>query len=362
MIGGTLSRYFGMRFLSVVLGIFIALWVLVAMVDYIEMLRRTSSIKDVTALYVAQVTFFRVPYLTEKIMPFAVMVGAMFCYLNLARRLELVVARSAGISAWQFVSPAVFIALAIGVISTTLYNPLSAELRERSARMEADLFRRGTSLRHLGSGFWVRQRSDDDQSIMNAQTSSQKGIDLSRVTVFRFDHNDVFRERIDARRAVLHDGYWRLEDARVFTNDAPPADHPVYELATNLTTAQVQESFASPDTVSFWELLRQIELADNAGLSSAGYRLQFYQLLVQPFYLAAMVLLAASVSLGTARFGGVQNMVLGGMVVGFLLYILSKVTGDLSKAGLMPPVIAASLPPLVGGLTGLIALLYQEDG
>jgi lipopolysaccharide export system permease protein len=34
----------------------------------------------------------------------------------------------------------------------------------------------------------------------------------------------------------------------------------------------------------------------------------------------------------------------------------------LSKASLMPPLVAASLPPFLGGVTGLIALLYQEDG
>jgi lipopolysaccharide export system permease protein len=47
---------------------------------------------------------------------------------------------------------------------------------------------------------------------------------------------------------------------------------------------------------------------------------------------------------------------------GFLLYVLSKITEDLSKAGLMHPVAAAWLPVLVGAVTGLIALLYQEDG
>jgi lipopolysaccharide export system permease protein len=41
---------------------------------------------------------------------------------------------------------------------------------------------------------------------------------------------------------------------------------------------------------------------------------------------------------------------------------LAKITGDLSKAGLMPPLAAAALPPAMGGITGLIALLYQEDG
>ena len=55
-------------------------------------------------------------------------------------------------------------------------------------------------------------------------------------------------------------------------------------------------------------------------------------------------------------------MVLGGVLVGFLLYVMSKVIGDLSKAGLLSPVIAAGLPPLVGGITGLMMLLHQEDG
>jgi lipopolysaccharide export system permease protein len=90
--------------------------------------------------------------------------------------------------------------------------------------------------------------------------------------------------------------------------------------------------------------------------------LQYYQLLAQPFYLVAMVLLAAAVSLRFFRFGGIQKVVLGGIGAGFLLYVLAKITGDLSKAGLMAPLAAAALPPATGGIAGLIALLYQEDG
>ena len=76
----------------------------------------------------------------------------------------------------------------------------------------------------------------------------------------------------------------------------------------------------------------------------------------------AMVLLAASVSLRLFRFGGVQKIVLGGIGAGFVLYVMAKITGDLSKAGLMAPLGAAGLPPAVGAVTVLIALLYQEDG
>ena len=75
-----------------------------------------------------------------------------------------------------------------------------------------------------------------------------------------------------------------------------------------------------------------------------------------------MVMLAAAVSLRFFRFGGVQKMVMSGILSGFLLYVLSKVTEDLSKADIMPALAAAWLPVLVGALTGFVALLYQEDG
>jgi lipopolysaccharide export system permease protein len=58
----------------------------------------------------------------------------------------------------------------------------------------------------------------------------------------------------------------------------------------------------------------------------------------------------------------VQKIVLGGIGAGFFLYVMAKITGDLSKGGLMAPLAAAGLPPAVGAVTGLIALLYQEDG
>jgi len=362
MMPGTLARYFGMRFFNVVAATFAGLFALVLMVDFVELLRRTGDMKDVSALLVAQISLFRVPHITERVIPFAVLVGAMNCYLNLSRRLELVVARSAGVSAWQFVMPAALIALVIGILVTTVYNPVSALLRERSERLEQGLAGEGRNLLTSDGSFWLRQRTVDGQSVINAGASRQQGAELSNVTVFMLDHSDGFVARIQARRATLHDGFWRLEDARIYTGEVLPASHKVYDLKTNLTRAQVQESFAVPESVPFWQLSSLIGVAESSGLAAIGYRLHYYQLLAMPLYLVSMVLLAAAVSLRTFRFGGIQKMVLGGITAGFLLFVLSKITGDLSKANLLPPAIAATLPPFIGGITGIIALLYQEDG
>jgi lipopolysaccharide export system permease protein len=286
----------------------------------------------------------------------------MFCYLNLSRRLELVVARAAGVSAWQFITPAIVIAALIGIALTTIYNPISANLRELSTRLEADLSGTGQGLRNSGSGFWVRQRTEEGQAVINAKSSRQQGIELGGVSVFRLDPSGNFRDRIEAKSATLEPGYWRLEEARFYASGVAAVERDVYRFGTSLTPAQVGESFATPETVPFWQLSSYIDTAEKAGLAAAGYRLQYYQLLAQPFYLVAMVLLAAAVSLRFFRFGGVQKIVLGGIGAGFLLFVVAKITGDLSKAGLMAPLSAAALPPAMGAVTGVIALLYQEDG
>lgn len=363
IVGGTLLRYFGLRFLSAVALVFVGIFLLVGLLDYIELMRRSSDIPNVSALLVAKTSFYRVPQVTERVLPFCVLVGAMSCYLNLSRRLELVIARAAGMSAWQFISPALVVAFLIGIFATMVYNPVAAVLQEQSKRYEAELFGHNRARFLSGGGpFWASQRTSEGQAIINAKSSRDQGIALSGVTAFTFDTANHFKQRIEARAAILEPGVWRLLDARIFALGARPIDQPVYHLKTSLTPEQVRESFATPETVPFWELPLYIKIAEHAGLVAAGYRLQFQKLLAGPFLLAAMVFLAAAVSLRFFRFGGVQKMVLSGVAAGFLLYVLSKVTEDLSKAELMHPVAAAWLPVLAGGLTGFIALLYQEDG
>jgi len=363
ILGGTLVRYFGLRFLGAVMLVFAGIFLLVALLDYIELMRRSSDIPNVSALLVAKTSLYRVPQVTERVMPFCVLIGAMSSYLNLSRRLELVIARSAGMSAWQFISPALVVAFVIGIVATTIYNPLAAVLDEKSKRYEALLFGQTQGrVVDRGGPHWVSQKTAEGQAIINANASRDQGSALTGVTVFTYDAEGHFMLRIEAPAAQLEAGMWRLKDARVFALGALPVDVPDYRLKTSLTPEQVRESFATPETVPFWELPFYINIAEHAGLVAAGYRLQFQKLLARPFMLAAMVFLAAAVSLRFFRFGGVQKMVLSGVAAGFLLYVLSKVTDDMSKAGLLHPVTAAWLPVLAGGLTGFVALLYQEDG
>src|SRR5262245_13244531 len=197
---GTLGRYFALRFVTTFATVFFGIILLVGLVDCIELMRhRGGSTGDATMITIAKISFFRVPQLGEQIMPFAVLIAAMSSFLNLSRRLELVIARAAGMSAWQFVAPVLLAAGLVGALATTVYNPMAAMLQEKSKRLEVQTFGGAQSgLQSTGAGFWLRQRSADGQSIINAVTTSEQGVRLGGVAVFTFDQNGRFQERIEA--------------------------------------------------------------------------------------------------------------------------------------------------------------------
>jgi lipopolysaccharide export system permease protein len=365
MTSRTLSRYFAWRFFVSVVAVFAGVYVLVAFVDYIDVMRKASDVPDAPTSQLMLISFYKVPQTMEQLLPFSVLVGAMTCFFSLSRRMELVVARGAGMSVWQIITPAILVALVIGVFGTTVYNPVSASLREASKRIESRLFggQNQTAFEgYEGGGYWVRQRGNDGDSILNALQSREQGLRLSTVTAFTFNSTGQFKERIEAQDAELQPGAWKLRHARIFALNTLPQELDSYLLPTKLTREQVAESFAAPDTVGFWHLPASIRFVEDSGLAAAGYRLQYQILIARPFLLAAMVLLASSVSLRAFRFGGVPQRILMGVGAGFSLYVLSKVTGDLSKADLLHPVLAAWLPVAAGGLSGLLVLLHEEDG
>ena len=185
-------------------------------------------------------------------MPFCVLIGAMTCYLALSRRLELVVARAAGVSAWQFIAPALASAIVLGILATIAYNPMSANLRELSKRMEAELFGSapGGGIQDA-SGFWLNQVNNDGQWIINAARSEQQGVRLTGLTVFRFDTDLQFKERIEAREATLEEGRWVFKSARRFSLNSPPVEQDSFYIADQPDAGPGPQQFFHPRNCVF---------------------------------------------------------------------------------------------------------------
>ena len=123
-----------------------------------------------------------------------------------------------------------------------------------------------------------------------------------------------------------------------------------------------RQSFVPPASVPFWDLPTLISQTRAAGLDATRYQLQYQTLLAKPLLLVAMVIIASTVSLRFFRMGGVARMVLGGVLAGFVLYVMKQLVEDLGANGLLSVTAAAWTPAAVAALTGAFILLHLEDG
>ncbi len=142
----------------------------------------------------------------------------------------------------------------------------------------------------------------------------------------------------------------------------PPEPFHQLRLETTLTPRKIEESFASPDTMSFWDLPGFINLLEESGFPAQRHRLHYNVLLARPFLLCAMVLVAATFSLRMQRRGGATFMIVGGVISGFLLYFLSDIVFALGLSGKVPVGLAAWTPTVVSLMFGASMLLHLEDG
>jgi lipopolysaccharide export system permease protein len=55
-------------------------------------------------------------------------------------------------------------------------------------------------------------------------------------------------------------------------------------------------------------------------------------------------------------------VILGGVVAGFVLYVVSVLVRTFGASGAIPPVVAAWLPVVVAFALGITVLLHKEDG
>jgi len=364
-----LSAYFGRQFAAAAAMMLAGLTALGALFDFLELLRESATAPAATFGVIVEIELLRVPWALLQVLPFAVLLGGIYAFWGLARSSELVVARAAGISAWQFLALPVVLAAGLGVFATGAVSPLSAVMFSRAEALDGAYLHSSTGPLSLnGSQLWVRQADSGlvpgGVAVLHAGDVHLEGkvLTADAVSVLRLDGQTALLARIEADHATLVGGDWHLVGVSLLKPGTPAQHADVLDFATDLTVRRVQQSFASPDSLSFWALPGFIRLLKRSGFSATQHELAFQSLLALPLLCATMALVAAGFSMRPSRRSGTMGMLLAGVGCGFALFMISEVANQFGTSGAVPVVLAAWAPALAGLFLALALLLHLEDG
>lgn len=359
----TLSLYLARTYFMNTLLLLVALLAILYLFDFVEISRRASKRGDVPLLALLQMALLKMPKEGQVLLPFAILYSAMFTLWQMTRRFEMIVVRAAGISFWQFLLPIATVAAALGTLQMTTINPLGASLITNYERMERKYLEsnRDAQIALFREGLWLRQETPEGYMILNAPRISRKDWELQAPSAFFFTPDDVFLRRADAKSARLSPGQWIFSEPGIH-DAAGGRREPSMTVPTTLTRLDIENSFSSPSTMSFWGLTSHIQTLEETGFDAAPLRIQFHNLLSQPFLYVAMILLAACVSLRPPRSRGGTILIAAGVGMGFMIFFFSSFLQALGASQQIPVMLAAWAPSIIGILAGTGIMMTLEDG
>jgi lipopolysaccharide export system permease protein len=363
-----LSLYIARRFLGTVSRVFLIFFAILMLVDMIEQLRRFSGV-GIGLAGAAEMSLLSVPETLYRILPLMVIMGSIAMFLGLARSSELVVVRAAGQSGLRFLLTPLLASLALGVLAVAFFNPLVAATSKAYDDRRSELSQGGRSVLSVAdTGLWLRQGSEDGQTVIQAARSNLDGTQLFGVSFLGFDAEGQPTRRIEAETAKLTAGAWELTGTKTWDLTAANPELAALQeagptaLASDLTPERIRDSFGTPSAIGFWDLPSYIDDLERAGFSARSYRLWYQMELALPLLMAAMVLVAAGFTMRHVRFGGTGKMVLIALLAGFGFYFLRNFAQALGDSGQIPVALAAWSPPIAAMMLSLGLLLHLEDG
>jgi lipopolysaccharide export system permease protein len=202
-------------------------------------------------------------------------------------------------------------------------------------------------------GFWSR----DGDTYINIRAFLPDS-SLADVYIYEYDPDHSMRRITHARRAVLIDGEWELQDLaqsdfweqKIFSRELAGLRWPGLLEPELLDVVTVQ-----PHMLPAWDLWAYVVFLRQNGLSAAQYEVAFWSKLVVPLVTLVMLFLSIPFVFGPLRSVGIGQRVFTGAVVGTLFFMFNRVFTYLGVVYEFNALFTAAFPTL---LFLLVALLF----
>lgn len=362
-----LHLYFARKFLMFFVGLTVAFFILLVLIDLIEEAQRFEA-GTITLAEALGLTLLKSPKSMYIIMPLIAVLSSLALFLSLARSSELVVTRSAGRSALQALWAPFLLMILIGIGLVTILNPIVAATTKQYESLIESYSTGETNVFSISKeGLWLRQGSPSGQTVIRAENANWDGSILYEVTLITFAKDGGPIRRLEAASARLEEGYWRLEDIKAWplvSGINPEANASVFSslrVPSTLTRESLSDSLGEPSLIPLWEIPGHVQDLENAGFSARRHQVWFHMELARPVFLAAMVLIGAGFTMRHTRFGRTGLMVLFAVLLAFGLYFIRNFAQILGENGQISVLWAAWTPPIAGILLSLGIILHMED-
>ena len=303
-----------------------------------------------------------VPNLLYNALPFVILLSGIWFFQKIKKTDEIIAMKVSGMSNFSVIMVPSIISVILGVFVVTSINPITSVLVKKYETIRGSYEKEQNYLAAITvNGIWIKEKNFGKNYIIRSQNLDNQS--LINLTIYEFDYNNNFLKRIEAKSADISSLNWKLKDAKVIDKDGKTVSKNIDNLSyqSMYDIKKIKSLYSNLDTISFWNLEKEIELLEERGYSTGEMRSKFQRSLAFPFFLLSMVLLSGVFTLGMRLKENNWTYIFTAIITSVLIFYFNDFSAALGKTEKLPIEVSVWMPIIIVFVFGAVGLIHANQ-
>jgi len=325
-----------------------------------------ANLEDIINQNVKIVTLLRyylafLPIILTQITPMALLLSVLYGVGTLNRHNEIVALKASGVSIWRIITPLLFLALIVAILSFIVENEIVPKsyavysyIKEEKIEPKQKEFKNET----------IRDVTlyGADYRIYYAESFDINDKVLHKVIILQHNDKGNLVAKITADKATWTQDMWVFKNCAIYRLDKTggTTGEPLFFKEKIFRIPEKPEDFLrskhQTQFMSIFGLYGYLKKLSNDGYRPIGLLIDFYNKISYPFINLIIVLLGVYFALLPNKGGALMYLGVA-LAVGFLYYAAIITSVSLGKACLLPPLLSSWLANIIFGCVGIIFII-----
>ncbi len=356
-----LSRYialeFGKTIVIMSLG-FLSLGFIITLFEEINLFKDFDVSFNIPIL----LSLLFVPSMFYEMFPFVILLSGIWYFRKIKKNDEIIALKVSGLSNLSVIIIPSILSLVIGIFFITAINPITSLLVKKYESIKGIYEKDENYLASVTvNGIWIKEKRFEKNYIV--KSSKLSGQNLLDLTIYEFDENNNFIQRVDAESADITSLEWKLKKAQVINADGKlildNIDYLNYKSMYDIK--KIKSFYSNLNTISFWNLKNEINLLKERGYSTSEMRSKLQRTLAFPFFLLSMVMLSGVFTLGMNFKDNNWTYTFIAIITSVLVFYFNDFSAALGKTNRLPVEVSVWMPIIIIFIFGSVGVIHANQ-
>ena len=356
-----INKYLAHQFFKVIINMILIFFSLAFIMNLFEEINFFKDI-DIGIYMPILLSLLVVPNLLYNMFPFIILLSGIWFFLKIKKSDEVTAMKISGMANFSIIVIPCLISIMLGIIFITSVSPITSILVKKYEMIKGSYERDKSYLAAITeNGIWIKEKKLEKNIII--RSSNLENESLKNVTIYEFDENHNFIQRIEAMSANISSLKWSLENVKIINADGKifkeDKDDIFYLSTYNLE--KIKSLYSNLDSISFWNIGNEIKLLEERGYSTKQMETKFQKSLSFPFFLLAMTLLSGVFTLGIQFKENNLTYVFIAIVTCVLIYYFNDFSAALGRTEKLAVEVAVWMPIIIIFIFSAVGTIYANQ-